>query len=58
MGLMQLKWMYERCTIKEYKQMEFIYGKKKAHRIIDFSYQIGKGIKEEIKEKKRLVQQV
>jgi hypothetical protein len=58
LGLMQLKWMYERCTIEEYKQMEFIYDKKKANEIMNYSYQIRKGIKEEIKEKKRLVQQV
>jgi hypothetical protein len=58
LGLIKLKWMYERSTIEEYKQMEFIYGKKKAHEIMNYSYQIRKGIKEEVKENKTLVQQV
>jgi hypothetical protein len=58
LGLMQHKWMYERCAIEEYKQMEFIYGKKKAHEIMNYSYQIRQGIRKEIKENKRLVQQV
>jgi hypothetical protein len=55
---MQLKWMYEPSTIEEFKQMEFIYGKKKAHEIRNYSYQIRQGIRKEIKENKSRVQQV
>lgn len=58
LGLMKLKWMYEPSTIEEYKQMEFIYGKKEAHKIMNYSYQIRQGIRKEIKENKSRVQQV
>jgi hypothetical protein len=52
LSLMQSKWMLERCTIEERKQMEFIYGKKEAHEIINYCYQIRKGSRKEIKENK------
>lgn len=58
LGLMQLKWMYEPSTIEEFKQMEFIYGKKKAHEIRNYSYQIRQGIIKEVTENKSTVQQV
>ena len=58
LGLMELKWMYEQSTIEEYKQMEFIYGKKKAYEIMNHSYQIRQGIRKETKQNKSLVQQV
>jgi hypothetical protein len=58
MGLIQHRWMYERSTKEEYKQIELIYGKKKAHEIMNYSYQIRQGIRKEIKEDKGLVQQV
>jgi hypothetical protein len=58
LGLKQLKWDYERSTIEEYKQMEFIYGKNKAHEKMNHSYQLRQGIKKQINENKNLVQQV
>lgn len=58
LGLLQSKWMRERCTNEEYKQLEFIYGKKKAYEIINHSHQMRKAVKEDIKRNKRLVQQV
>jgi hypothetical protein len=58
LGLMQLKWMCEGSTIEEYKQMEFMYGKKKTHEIMNYSYRIRQGIRNEIKENKSLVKQV
>ena len=54
---MQLKWAYEPSTTDEYKQMEFIYGKKTQKIMID-CYQMRQGIKKEIKENKSTVQQV
>jgi hypothetical protein len=57
-GLMQHKWMFEPSTIEEYKQMDFIYGKKKAHKIMIDCYQMRQGIRKEIKENKSSVQQV
>jgi hypothetical protein len=36
--LLKKKWMYQRCTIEESRQMEFIYGKKKANQIINDCY--------------------
>jgi hypothetical protein len=58
LSLMKLKWMCEGSTIEEYKQMEFMYGKKKTHEIMNYSYRIRQGIRNEIKENKSLVQQV
>jgi hypothetical protein len=58
LGLMRLKWAYEPSTTDEYKQMEFIYGKKKAHKIMIDCYQMRQGIRKEIKENKSSVQQV
>jgi hypothetical protein len=58
MGLIRHRWMYERSTKEEYKQIELIYGKKKAHEMMNYSYQIRQGIRKEIKENKSLVQQV
>jgi hypothetical protein len=58
MALIQHRWMHERSTIEECKQIELIYGKKKAHEIINYSCQIRQGIRKEITEDKRLVQQV
>ena len=55
---MQHKWMFEPSTIEEYKQMDFIYGKKKAHKIMIDCYQMRQGIRKEIKENKSSVQQV
>jgi hypothetical protein len=54
--------LFELCDIgnlkEEYKQIELIYGKKKTHEIMNYSYQIRQGIRKEIKEDKGLVQQV
>jgi hypothetical protein len=58
LSLMKLKWMYEGSTIEEYKQIEFMYGKRKVHKIMNYSYEIRQGIRKEIKENKGLVQQV
>jgi hypothetical protein len=58
LSLMKLKWMYEGSTIEEYKQMEFMYGKRNVHKIMNHSYEIRQGIRKEIKENKSLVQQV
>jgi hypothetical protein len=58
MSLIKHRWMYERSTKEEYKQIELIYGKKNAHKIMNYSYQIRQGIRKEIKEDKGLVQQI
>jgi hypothetical protein len=50
MGLIQHRRMYERSTKEEYKQIELIYGKKKAHKIFLYSYEIRQGNGKEIKE--------